>query len=186
MTSGKPPKSSDDDEEVTAIIPEAEDVPIFTQVDLVETPKEKFDVGCQKEFTGDDIKIDSPETLQLQSELQRNQQARSGHEKRSAPRYDLRIQVFIMTKKKTFKTHSNNISLSGILLQDPLPRECISEIFEVVIVNGISKSDRIVFRGKIVGDIFDPRRITFLDQKESVKTALQSLLNQYIRQKSKV
>lgn len=106
-----------------------------------------------------------------------------GSERRINPRYNYKIEVLIVSKKgKTFKTFSDDISLGGTLLQDPIPRDFLNAPFDLIIVNRFEidpKKARLNFSGRVVGDFRDPRRLMFMNPEPELIKSLQSLLKSY-------
>ncbi len=104
-------------------------------------------------------------------------------ERRVADRHDFKIEILIMDSRgKIFKTQSENISLSGTLVSDAVPLDLLRGHFELVIVNKLEKDPskaRIFFKGKIVGDIGNPRRLTFVDPDENMSEKLTKMFEAY-------
>jgi hypothetical protein len=105
-------------------------------------------------------------------------------ERRLDIRHDLRIEVVLISKNgKTFKSHSKNISTSGTLLEDEVPKDFLNGEFELLIINKFEANKhrgRLHLRGKIVGDLQDPRRLTFKETSALGKVHLKSLLKSYV------
>jgi len=106
------------------------------------------------------------------------------NERRGDTRHNFKIEVIIVSKKgKTFKTFSDNLSISGTLLQDPIPRDFLNAPFDLIIVNRFEpnlKRGRLHFHGKVVGDFRDPRRLSFSNPEEVVLKQLDSLIKAYL------
>lgn len=106
-----------------------------------------------RDFHGDDLTMSSvptPPDLDF------------GSERRRSKRYDKKIEVLIIGGGKSFRTHTLNISMSGLMLDKAIPFELQSGPFEVVFVivdNGVKR--QIAFQGKVVGDLRDRRRLIF-------------------------
>ena len=100
-----------------------------------------------------------------------------------AERHTLKIEVlFINSKGKTFKSFSRNISLSGTLIDEEIPMSFLGQKFEIVIINRFSKStanSRLQLFAKCPV-LSAPNRIQFLDVKDTQKTKLRTLLEQYL------
>lgn len=95
-------------------------------------------------------------------------------ERREGERFDLMLEVLIISSKgKTFRSHSKNISLTGIKLIDALPSEFNKHFFDMIIINRFEENpqkSRLLLRCKIVGDLSDPKRLTFVSPSdESIK-----------------
>ncbi len=106
-------------------------------------------------------------------------------ERRVAERHDFKIEILIMdVRGKIFKTHSENISLSGTLLHEPVPIELLQGHFELIIINKLEKNPaiaRILFKGKIVGDITNPHRLSFVEPGEDMTAKLENMFAAYQR-----
>ncbi|MGZ3747770.1 MAG: PilZ domain-containing protein [Pseudobdellovibrionaceae bacterium] len=143
-----------------------------------------------KEFRGDDLTLsglpDRPtvEILVSRSELG------SSNDRRRAHRHDFKIEaVLLTTKGNSFRTYSRNISLSGTLLEDEIPKDFIHRPFEMILINKFekdTKKNHVHLKGKIIGDITDPRRLVFLDQEKETTAKLIKLINDYISQQSRL
>lgn len=101
-------------------------------------------------------------------------------EKRTSIRYVAALDVILVTKGgKTFRTISLNISMTGILLEAAIPKEFFGGVFDLIIGNRMEpdpKKNRFLFRGKLVGDLTDPKRLTFVEPTKETAAQLQSLL----------
>ena len=82
--------------------------------------------------------------------------------KRIAPRYLIELEVIILTHTKSFRTKSINISITGALLHEVLPKEFMSVPLEIIFIKkGNNGKRRLLFRGKAVGGPKQSPRITF-------------------------
>lgn len=106
-----------------------------------------------RDFHGDDLtisKVPKPPDLGFASDRRRSK------------RHDKRIEVLIAGGGKSFRTHTLNISMTGLMLDKAIPFDLQNGPFEVVFVmseNGIKR--QIAFQGKVVGDLRDRRRLIF-------------------------
>ena len=82
-------------------------------------------------------------------------------EGRSSPRYDLRIKVILSNKEKTFLSYTQNISVTGVLLEDVIPVDFFQNEESEIFVSSPKKNEFLAFRCKPVGDQSSPRRFTF-------------------------
>jgi hypothetical protein len=82
---------------------------------------------------------------------------------RMAPRYELQMTVLIANHLKAFRTLSQNLSLTGLLLKDLLPTEFAEKVFDVVLIktDASNKKTFFLFRGKAVGRSTRSRRVKF-------------------------
>lgn len=114
----------------------------------------------------------------------------SPKDRRASPRHDFKIEAVLLTKKgSSFRTHSKNISLTGTLLEDEIPKDFIQRPFEVILVNKFERDPRISrvhLTGKIIGDISDPRRLIFLEQDDETAKRLSKLIDDYTTQQARV
>lgn len=100
-------------------------------------------------------------------------------EARRFPRYEARLEFMLVSKTDTFKSFSRNISLSGALLEDPIPKKFLMDWFELHIQKPNSKNpqkEKMIFRGRVVGDLKDPYRLTFLDPDPDQQERLKKLI----------
>ncbi len=103
--------------------------------------------------------------------------------RRSTIRHGLKIEVVIITKERTFRTYSKNISLGGTLLEDEVPPDFLNKPFELIIINRFEADPgkrRLLFQAKIVGDIENPRRLMFLNAEPEMMARLDALLVAYV------
>lgn len=107
-------------------------------------------------------------------------------DRRENIRYNFSIEVTLITKKgKTFRSASENISVSGVKLRDSIPQEFLFADFSVIIVNKLEKDpkkSRIHFNSKCVGDVTDPKRLVFLNPDQKSQKMLQEMIDSYIHQ----
>jgi hypothetical protein len=82
-------------------------------------------------------------------------------EGRVSPRYDLRIKVILSNKEKTFLSYTQNISMTGVLLEDVIPVDFFQNEESEIFVSSPKKNEFLAFRCKPVGDQSSPRRFTF-------------------------
>ncbi len=106
-------------------------------------------------------------------------------ERRSSVRYDLMIEILIISSKgRTFRCHTQNISKSGILLTEPLPKEYVRDFFDMVMINKFEqdpRKSRLLIRCKTVGDLSDPRRLSFVAPTEDAIARLLVFIEIYLQ-----
>ncbi len=125
------------------------------------------DADDVKDFHGDDIsfsRVPKPPSLGLESD------------RRQAQRVEKRVEVLIAGRGKSFRTHTVNISMTGVMLDKALPFDLQSGPFEIVFVlqeNGVKK--QLAFHGKVSGDLKDRRRLVFGDLNPSNQKMLEAL-----------
>lgn len=144
---------------------------LVTQIE--ETEKTEFSVDYnQFDFHGDHLNLDTKKVPPPK--------ANPLSEKRTSIRYVAALDVILVSKSgKTFRTISLNISMTGILLEAPIPKEFFGGVFDLIIGNRMEpdpKKNRFMFRGKLVGDLADPKRLTFVEPTKETATQLQALL----------
>lgn len=114
----------------------------------------------------------------------------SPKDRRMSPRHDFKIEAVLVTKKgSSFRTYSKNISLTGTLLEDEIPKDFIHRQFEMILVNKFEKDprkSRVHLTGKIIGDIADPRRLIFLEQDDETAKKLTKLIDDYTTQQARL
>ncbi len=164
----------------------------YTQVVVGETPMKQEEIGGyhMKDFNGDEldlakIKKIKPESTKKKAEPapSPNTQTSGGAERRRDPRHNFKIEVVLVSKIRSFRTYSKNISLSGTMLEDEIPRDFLNKPFDLIIVNPFEADPskaRLLFRAKIVGDMTDPRRLMFIEQDVAMTLRLDALLKAYV------
>jgi hypothetical protein len=164
--------------------------PFYTSVVDAETLKTSDYGYYHEEFKGDDLTLSGlPVAPTLDIVVSRSDLG-SPRDRRVAPRHDFKIEAVLLTKKGTsFRTHSKNISLTGTLLEDEIPKDFFQRPFEMILVNKFEKDPskgRVHLKGKIIGDIGDPKRLVFLEQDDETAAKLGKLINDYITQQSRI
>ena len=108
----------------------------------------------ESKFVSDEV------TQKIQAPKAANNSDKS-FEGRGSPRYDLRIKVILSNKEKTFLSYTQNISVSGVLLEDVIPVDFFQNEESEIFVSSPKKNEFLAFRCKPVGDQSSPRRFTF-------------------------
>jgi hypothetical protein len=88
----------------------------------------------------------------------------------------------LISKERSFRTFSKNISLGGTLLEDEIPKDFLGKPFDLIIINRFEtdkNKGRLLFRAKIVGDIINPRRLMFTEADPQMTARLNALLKAY-------
>lgn len=113
-----------------------------------------------------------------------NPESKNESDRRTEVRHNFKMEIIVVSKKgKTFKTFSDNLSLGGTLLQDPLPRDFLNAPFDLIFVNRFEKDpkkSRLYFNGKVVGDFRDPKRLMFLNPEPKTLQQLESMITAYL------
>ncbi|MFZ3230963.1 MAG: PilZ domain-containing protein [Pseudobdellovibrio sp.] len=148
------------------------------------SPNQEPSLGKQS-FDGDDIcweNIQKPELDFKKLKEKMNYGNRS-------ERHNFKIEVLLITAKgKTFRSASQNISLTGALLEDNVPFDYYGLVFDVVIVNRVavnSVNARATLKATTVGEGLT-QRINFDDVTPQQKRTLQGLLQDYLDQQDKL
>lgn len=84
-----------------------------------------------------------------------------GPDARRSPRFDLRIKVILSNKEKTFLSYTQNVSTTGVLLEDVIPLDFFQNEETEIFISSPKKNEFLAFRCIPVGDQSSPRRFTF-------------------------
>ncbi len=107
----------------------------------------------------------------------------SSDDRRIYKRFPHRIEIVIMTKKgRSFRSSSQNISLGGALLREPVPQDLLRDVMDVVIINPFpdkSSPSHLLFKGRVVGDSKEPRRLMFYDISPEVQKKMATIFEVY-------
>ncbi len=97
--------------------------------------------------------------------------------RRVAQRHEVQLTVLVVTPNKSFRTQSENVSATGVLLRDILPEAIAQHKFEVVLIrtDDIGKKTFYIFRGHAVRSIPRTRRIQFDAMTAESEAKLQTL-----------
>tara|TARA_B110001454_G_C12723312_1_gene436608 strand:- start:25757 stop:26659 length:903 start_codon:yes stop_codon:yes gene_type:complete len=170
--------------------------PTFTEVSKDASPNAKVDYGYfYPDFRAENIDLDitrlkgrlksAPKAPTASSENAKLESSVSA-DRRENIRYNFAIEVILITKKgKTFKSQSENISVSGVKLKDSIPQEFLMTDFSVIIANKLEKDPkkaRIHFNSKCVGDVADSKRLVFLNPDVKSQKVLEEMISSYIQQ----
>ncbi|KYG60527.1 PilZ domain-containing protein [Bdellovibrio bacteriovorus] len=163
----------------------------YTQVVVGEAPLKQQEFGGyhHQDFNGDELDLKKiakikPESTKKKADPAPAPKAEpSGADRRRDPRHNFKIEVVLVSKIRSFRTYSKNISLSGTMLEDEIPRDFLNKPFDLIIVNPFEPDPskaRLLFRAKIVGDMTDPRRLMFIEQDVAMTLRLDALLKAYV------
>jgi hypothetical protein len=96
--------------------------------------------------------------------------------RRIAPRFEVKLEVIILTQTRSFRTCSVNVSASGALLRDLLPPEFMhNPLLDIILIEDTPRfKRRMLFRGKAVGGPTRSSRITFLESARNAQADLKS------------
>lgn len=142
------------------------------------------------EFNGDDLSLSGiPEEHGVKIRLSQSDLA-SLKDRRANPRHDFKIEAVLVTKRGTsFRSYSRNISMTGTLLEDEVPKDFFNKPFELILINKFEKDsseNRVHLTGRIIGDLSNPKRLVFLGHTEELSLKLKKLIDDYNLQQSKL
>ncbi|MFP5519327.1 MAG: PilZ domain-containing protein [Bdellovibrionia bacterium] len=176
-------------------IPEQAASKLFTQIDVNQRPKpqQKKDYGYWfNDFHGNELdisKINKIKPLKNEEAPHENLDEvtavveTNGDDRRHSQRHNFKIEIVLINKQGSFRTFSKNISMTGTLLEDEIPKHYLKTPFDLMIINRFEpdiRRGRLLFKGKVVGDLTDPRRLTFIDADEQSLNKLEELLKAYV------
>lgn len=141
-------------------------------------------------FNGDDLSLSGiPDHHSVRIRLSQNDLA-SMKDRRATPRHDFKIEAVLVTKRGTsFRSYSRNISMTGTLLEDEVPKDFFNKPFELILINKFEKdprNNRVHLTGRIIGDLSDPKRLVFLGHTDELSLKLKKLIDAYNLQQSKL
>lgn len=156
----------------------------YTTVVSDEKPLTKEDYGYyHQDFNGDDLDLSKIKKVgKVKVKTPKHSSTNDEANRRIAIRHNFKIEIVIITKEKTFRTFSKNISLGGTLLEDEIPKDFLNKPFDLIIINSFEQDPqkrRLLFKAKIVGDITDPRRLMFMETEHHMMSRLDALLRAY-------
>lgn len=158
----------------------------FTQIDVNNKGYQAVDHGYwAHDFNGDMLDYSAIQNLKpIDHNEETNTQTNTTDDRRQSTRHNFKLEVVLINKKGSFRTYSKNISLTGTLLEQDVPADFIKNPFELVIINRFEKDPkkgRLLFKGKVVGDLANPRRLTFVSVEPDMIDRLEVLLKAYIQ-----
>jgi hypothetical protein len=172
----------------------------YTQVVDGEAPLKQSDYGYYfEDFNAADLDLSQIRKMKPMKTKKKSDTAvtsqtsddgtETGSDRRRDARHNYRIEVVLVSKTTSFRTYSKNISLSGTLLEDEIPKEFLKKPFDLIILNPFETDpakSRLLFRAKIVGELTDPRRLMFIEQDVQMTLKLDALLKAYITYQNQV
>jgi hypothetical protein len=152
--------------------------------------KEKVGYGYYShDFHGNDLDLSKIRKMKPEPRKKRSASPPSNADRRKEERHAFKIEVVLVSKVRSFRTYSRNISISGTMLDKEIPNEFLKKPFDLIIVNPFepdAAKSRLLFRAKIVGDLSDPRRLMFLEQDPEMTTRLEALLKAYVAYQTQI
>jgi hypothetical protein len=94
-------------------------------------------------------------------------------DKRRFARFEGRLRVVLISGKRSFRTHSVNLSKGGILLEHQIPLRLIGENCKVVI-GSPDMTENLEFMARVVGGNERPAALEFTESKEEFLAKLES------------
>lgn len=97
--------------------------------------------------------------------------------RRVAPRFSIEISVVIFAKNKSCRTHTVNVSESGLLIAAGLPQSFMNSELEIVmILEGSGRKEHALFKGRLVGTDAKSARLAFNESSEKASSLLSQAL----------
>lgn len=160
----------------------------FTLVKLSDGPAKDSDYGYFfKDFNAADL--DLSKIYKIKPGKKSSVEASEIKAPQSAGAHKLKIEVILISKNNSFRTHSRLISLCETLLEEEIPKAYLKHPFDLIIANPFEsdpKKARLLFKAKIVGNMDNPRHLTFIEQDEKMTAQLQALLSSYVEHQMKM
>lgn len=119
--------------------------------------------------------------VKLESESPRAGGGNSLRERRRAPRYEARFRIVIVSGSVVFRTHTKDVSILGIHLEDPVPPGVLHSKCEIFIGSPELK-ENVSFHASVVGDPKNPCRFEFAEKKDAqakLKAWIQTLVEKH-------
>ena len=169
----------------------------YTQVLIGAAPLRYEEIGGYhtQDFNGDELDLSKIRKLKPDKKSAKTEEIKeegsisTGSDRRRVLRHNFKIAIVLVSKLRSFRTYSKNISLSGTLLETEVPKEFLNKPFDLIIVNPFEADQakaRLHFKSKIVGDLKDPRRLMFIEQDAQMTLRLDALLKAYIAYQEQV
>ena len=162
----------------------------FTKVDepeILQKDQSAYDYYSH-DFNGNDLDLSKIRKMKPDPKKKRVTPP-SAADRRKEERHPFKIEVVLVSKVRSFRTHSRNISSSGTMLDKEIPTEFLKKPFDLIIVNPFepdAAKSRLLFKAKIVGDLTDPRRLMFLEQDPEMTSRLEALLKAYVAYRTQI
>lgn len=114
-----------------------------------------------------------------QTPSQPPQAQKTNLDERKQPRFDVRIKVILSNKEKTFLSYTQNISLTGVLLEDVIPTDFFQNDETEIFISSPKKNEFLAFRCRTVGDQSSPRRFSFGEIPKESLTKFQEWIDHH-------
>lgn len=191
----QPPQPKDlQSDTITSSIQRTSKESIYTHVVVGVQPLRSVEIGGYhvKDFNGDELDLKNLNKSQKKKKKSlpaEDLQETSDPDRRRDTRHNFKIEVVLVSKVRSFRTYSKNISISGTLLEHEVPKDFLNTPFDLIIVNPFEPNpgkSRLLFRANIVGDVEDPRRLMFIEQDTAMTSQLSALLAAYVAYQDQV
>lgn len=137
-----------------------------------------------QDFNGDEL--DLSKIRKLKKGAKKKKKSESSTKKMTS--HHSKIELVLVSKAGSFRSHSHSISLNGAYLETEIPKEFLNQPFDLIIVNPFDndpRTARLLFRAKIVGDLADARRLLFIELDETMTLNLERMLKSYVESQIK-
>lgn len=152
----------------------------YTRIEHEVPTVQRQDYGYYfNDFNGDELDLSKIKKI---GPIPREASPEESQSRRTLSRHNFKLEVILVSRKKTFRTYSKNISLGGTLLEDEIPKDFLNQPFDLFIINRFEqdpKKGKLLFKAKIIGDFTNPRRLMFLDADPLMLSGLNALLQAY-------
>lgn len=165
---------------------------VFTEVILTESNNDNGSSSVYNDFNGDDLKIEDVLNVSNNPKISFNSPDTkvSQKERRDSERHNFKIEFLIANKNgNMFRSYTKNISLSGAMLEKPIPKDILTHPMDLIIINKFEKDPqkgKLHFKGKVVGNLTDPARLNFINVDSNTVKRLQEMLESYLNKKSEL
>lgn len=143
------------------------------------TTEEINDDYRSSEFDGDELQLEATVKPKINFSSLKEKSL-----KHRSDRHELKIEVLLISSTgKTFRSRSQNISLSGTLLEDNIPFDYTEKMFDVIVIDSQQvdpRLQRVSLKAKTIGRGVT-RRVQFIGVTLTVKKSLQDLLEHYLQ-----
>jgi hypothetical protein len=160
----------------------------LSSVQIPKNPKnQKVDYGYyHQDVHADDLSIRKINNLKPLGGI--NDKDKEEKDRRRAERHEFQIEILLVARNgRSFRANSKNISLTGALLDRDIPKDFLNTPFDMVVVNRDEKNpqkSKMHFKGKVVGDLDQRDRLTFVEQDPENHKVFKEMLESYVQQKS--
>lgn len=155
---------------------------VYSKINLEDNSydsNEENNTSYDEKFDGDDLQLEQTVKPKINFSSLKDKSLRH-----RSDRHELKIEVLLISSAgKTFRSRSQNISLSGSLLEDNIPFDYTEKMFDVVVIDSQQidpRLQRVSLKAKTIGKGVT-RRIQFIGATLTTKKSLQDLLERYLQ-----